>query len=183
MSPQRAIVLAAFVIASIANLAAQDSKEAKWVLSDLSQIQKFAIVREKSGGKWAPLVEGAHLYSNSEKYQWKEVPEELAGTHYLSLPIHEGAIEFEVSSDGYVFLITSTRWGGGGNSSGDWMKEVKVDRDLRREGWRELKGLSDLMTSDPGEMAIYWRDCKQGETFRIRTEKYVAPMLLIRPVL
>ena len=162
---------------------AQTSKQVEEVLSDPGANGRFAIVTRKNGGEWVPLAKGHAIYSNSEKYQWEQIPGELKGTHFLAFPIHHGVLEFEVASDGFIFMVTSTRWGGGGNSSGDWQDEVMLEKDLRRAGWRELKGIDELIATDPGEMAIFWREGKRGETFRIRTEKYVAPMLLIRPVL
>ncbi|MDF1657096.1 MAG: hypothetical protein P1U58_05760 [Verrucomicrobiales bacterium] len=175
-------LLATLVISSTSG-SAQNSQEARSVLVDPARSAQFAIVNSAIDGKWAPLSEGADLYTNSEKYQWKDVPQSLVGTHFLSLPIHQGFVEFDVASDGFVFLVTSTRWGGGGNSSGDWLDEVMLERDLRRAGWRELKGVGDLTAGDPGEMIIFWRHSEQGEKYRVRTEKYVAPMLLIRPIL
>ena len=158
----------------------QNSKDAERAIFDVSQKSKLAGVSLTGELIWKSLAEGVHVYSNSERYQWKNIPAELHNTRFLSLPIHKGVLEFEVASDGLVFIITSTRWGGGGNSGGDWQESVMVEKDLRREGWRQLRKVKNLTATDPGEMAVFWRHSKRGEKHSIRTEKYVAPMLLIR---
>ena len=58
--------------------------------------------------------------------------------------------------------------------------EVLLEKDLRRKGWRRLRVFKELSNTDTGEMAVFYRYCEAGETHSIRTEKYAAPMLLIR---
>ena len=174
---QLLLVLALFVTT---NAWSQNSKDAARAIIEVTQNPRLAEFNFMEDPQWRPLAAGVHIYSNSEKYQWENIPDELRNTQFLTLPIHRGVLDFEVASEGFAFIITSTRWGGGGNSSGDWQDSVLSEKDLRREGWRQLREIKDLVTGDPGEMAVFWRYCKAGEKHRIRTEKYVAPMLLIR---
>ena len=172
--PITLITLMAFNLAS-----AQNPKEAKLVLTADPQKLKYATFANSDQLKWAPL-KGGDIYGTTDRYQWEQVPESLRGVRFLVLPHHSGVLNFKVQSDGLVYMATSTRWNGGGNSSGDWKGEVLLERDLRRKGWRRLRAIKELSTTDTGEIAVFYRYCESGETHSIRTEKYAAPMLLIR---
>ena len=159
---------------------AQNSKEAELVLTTDALKHNLATFTNSGQLKWSPLAIGVDCYGTTDRYQWDVVPDSLSGSQFLVLPHHRGVLSFEVESEGLVFMATSTRWGGGGNSSGDWKDEVLLEKDLRRKGWRKLRSLRELSNNDTGEMEVFYRFCEAGETHRIRTEKYAAPMLLKR---
>ena len=159
---------------------AQNSKDAERLLSAEAQKTNFATFAYSDQMVWAPLKEGVNIYGTTEKYQWKQVPDSMNGVRFLVLPHHSGVLNFQVQSGGVVYLATSTRWGGGGNSSGDWQDDVLLENDLRRKGWKKLRAFKKLRTNDTGEIAVFYRNCTAGEKHSIRTEKYAAPMLLIR---
>lgn len=158
----------------------QTSTEAAKILSDATQARDLAQIANVETMQWGLLKAGVDIYSDTDRYQWEEIPEDLIGIRFLQHPKHQGVLTFSVESSGLVFIATSTRWNSGGNSSGDWQEEVMLEKDLRRNGWRKVRAFDDLTSTDPGEMAVFFRFCQAGESFRIRTEKYVAPILLIR---
>lgn len=159
---------------------AQNAKEAEMVLTTDIQKIRFATFENSDRLVWAPLKEGVNIFGTTDRYQWDRVPESLRGVRFLVLPHHSGVLKFEVESGGIVYLATSTRWYESGNSSGGWKDEVLLEKDLRRKGWRRLSRLKELSNNDTGEMAVFYRHCEAGEKHSIRTEKYAAPMLLIK---
>ena len=157
----------------------QNSREAELILTTNSQNSKLATFRNSNQQKWAPLETGVKCYGKTDRYTWKVVPKSLDGVKFLLLPHKTGVLSFGVKTDGLVYMTTSTRWDGGGNSSGDWKDDVLLEKDLKRKGWRKLRAFKKLSNTDTGEMVVFYRFCKAGETHSIRTEKYAAPMLLI----
>ena len=83
-----------------------------------------------------------------------------------------GVLEFEVKRGGVVYLITST--GYQGNRFGGWYEERVSKADLVRLGWTEA-GPCPWKTSE----TILRKTIKKGETYRIRTNKYSPPGLVI----
>ena len=84
-------------------------------------------------------------------------------------------------SDGPAWLLVTTRFGGGGNSDGDWQQELTTQAELEADGWAQIAtGITDSWDSiNPSlEYILYERDCSTGELFHLRTEKYVAPIPL-----
>lgn len=71
-------------------------------------------------------------------------------------------------------MAVSPRWGGGGNLSGGWFNECKTRDDLLRAGWKEAATLP----LGGQEWTLFWRQCRKGESFRIRTEKYLPPIVV-----
>ncbi len=82
-------------------------------------------------------------------------------------------------------MACTTRWGGGGNESGDWVSELTTREELETQGWAEyVTGLSTRHIGDTEpsvEYVVFSRDCVAGEIFTYRTEKY-APPTIIRSV-
>ncbi len=158
----------------------QNSRETEQILTTDAQKSKLATFENAKQLKWAVLEPGVNCYGTTDRYVWEVVPKSLNGVRFLVLPHHSGVLSFKVQTDGLVFMATSTRWNGGGNSSGDWKDEVIEEKDLKRKGWRKLRTFRKLSNTDTGKMAVFYRFCKTGEIHSIRTEKYAAPMLLIR---
>ncbi len=162
---------------------AQNSREAELVLTVDAPKLKLATFQHSDQLRWAPLLIGEACYGTSDRYHWDAIPESLISTQFLVLPHHSGVLNFKIQNEGLVIMATSTRWNGGGNSSGGWKDEVLLEKDLRQNGWLRLRTIRELSNSDTGEMTVFYRYCEAGETHRIRTEKYAAPMLLMPRVL
>ncbi len=173
-------LLLVFSLLSASVASAQEPKEAEAALSVEPRNFRLATFANAGTMEWAPLKVGVPVYARSDRYQWDRVPDAMRGVRFLVSPLHAGVLKFEVASGGLVYLVTSTRWDGGGNSGGEWKEEVLLEKDLRRKGWKRLQAFKNLSTTDTGEMAVFYRHCEAGEKHSIRTEKYVAPMLLIR---
>ncbi|MBI1314020.1 hypothetical protein GC176_22220 [bacterium] len=87
----------------------------------------------------------------------------------LGLP--GGELEFEVESDGLVFLLAS--WEYDGNPSGGWTQNA-VSYGMLADEWAPL-GVCPW----DFRYSLFFRDCHQGETFSIRTRKYNAPQPIV----
>ncbi len=145
---------------------------------------KFAKVKVHSGGTFLPLREGARLYKDFE-YQWMHIPAYLDKMSFLQSPsAYQGVTKFEIEKSGVLLLAVTSRWKDSGNPGGDWMDKVTSREDFLEQGWRKLGRLHQT-TRTPGEECgyhwdVYTRECRQGETFDLRTEKYAAPIILSR---
>ncbi len=125
-------------------------------------------------GNWSSFPS---LIAQQPFYVWKEpVPGR-------SDPVPaDGKISFRVLSDGPVLLAVTDRWGGGGNSSGDWIPELISRSEFEAQGWAVYATPITLQDSagNPGDktFSVFIRDSLAGETFTYRTEKYIPPLLL-----
>ena len=143
------------------------------------------------GGQYAPLEVGT-LWNNWFQYYWYDVPAFAEEQDFLlweaqltGFPsVADGITTFEVLTDGPVLMACTTRWGGGGNSSGDWIPELTTQEELEEQGWVEFAtGLTVAHVGYPYpegsfEYIVFRRDSVAGETFTYRTEKYVAPLII-----
>jgi hypothetical protein len=100
-------------------------------------------------------------------------------------PPEVGVVKFVVESDGIVMLAVTSRWRiSSGNASGTgllqgWYDRAKSREDLLKDGWREAGSLGNTGHPDSGnEWPLFWRQCRKGESFNIRTEKYIAPVII-----
>ena len=129
------------------------------------------------GASFIPLVEGSPLQG---RQAWKVIPDWLKGTSYsLAKDGSNGVAIFRVETDGLVLMAVSSRWGGGGNRSGGWYEECKSKQDLLKDNWQEVAA---TLPSTMGDWLLFVRNCRKGESFKIRTEKYMAPTILWRPM-
>lgn len=146
---------------------------------DLAELQRRMAKGELArlvvdGVDFKPFAEGNPLPFGGQN--WKAVPDWLKGTSYtLAKNGSSGVLNFRVESDGFVLMAASPRWLGGGNRSGGWLEECKTRADLLADNWREVVSLPSTM----GDWTLFVRPCRKAESFRIRTEKYLAPILLI----
>jgi len=96
-----------------------------------------------------------------------------------------GVTQFTVESDGIVLMAVSPRYRAGVTAGAPaagvfskirdpWFSECKSKRDLLNEGWQESGVLPILGSAWP----LYYRECKKGESYRIRTEKTLAPVIM-----
>jgi hypothetical protein len=126
-------------------------------------------------GQTVPLGNGYHTFV--------DVPALVAGRHYTVRNGYQGKAVFDVVKSQTVFMaIYPKDWGGGGNPSGDWLPEVLTKEQLIEQGWEEIGSLRVMHSNPdyPEEPAwlLLARDCRAGESFRIRTHKYQAPVLI-----
>ena len=93
-----------------------------------------------------------------------------------------GIVSFDVLEDGPVWLAVTTRFGGGGNPSGDWIPELITRAELEADGWSEIatdmKSVNSAFNFIGLDFIVFERQSFAGESFTIRTEKFVAPLLL-----
>jgi len=132
-------------------------------------------VKLKSG-TLEPMKVGGSLFKDDLRCKWDaEFPSLLAKTIYSqSFSKHQGVIDFKVLTDGIILIAVSTRWGGGGNSSGDWKRSCMSKLQMKDVGWEEV---GVIYTHPYFKLILFARKCKKGERFEIRTEKYVAPVV------
>ena len=139
-------------------------------------------------GQYAQLEVGEFVNSNAIQYYWLDVPPFADGQDFLFWQVEtagdpaEGITTFEVLTDGPVLLACTTRWGGGGNSSGNWEHEVTTRAELEAQGWGEFAtGMCDTRDDWEGpytEYIVFHRNCVDGEIFTYRTEKYRPPLII-----
>lgn len=185
------------------------SKSSKWVLIFVVCVLIFVIctgdanagiitatveVVNSTPGEFVPLELNAPVLGyNLSRYTWNAIPSLLDkqplhfwrvnGTGGGTDPLSEyGIISFNVVESGPVWLAVTTRFGGGGNPSGDWIPELSSRADLEADGWSGIAtGLNvfNHSTNDIGlEFIVFERQSIAGESFTLRTEKYWPPMLL-----
>lgn len=141
---------------------------------------KAASVKIKGSHALAPLETGTKVWENSERYLWTNIPKRFRKLKFTQFESnHQGLTKFEVRSSGKVRLAVTSRWGGGGNASGGWKKQLTSKDALEDAGWREIGKLQESGGPLHGyHWVVYERRCKTGENFKLRTEKYCAPILL-----
>lgn len=144
-------------------------------------------------GQFVPLEIGGYRLGYDDRYQWLSFPDTLVQEPQLYIwqvtgtggtdPLPEyGNISFEVLTNGPVLLATTSRWGGGGNSSGGWIPELTSLDEFLADGWVEhadpmlLQWNGDPVTYN--HYTVYIRESVAGEHFTYRTEKYHPPLLL-----
>jgi hypothetical protein len=95
-----------------------------------------------------------------------------------------GTTQFVTETDGGVVMAVSPRYRAAKSVSPNagaftglkepWYFECKSKSDLIRDGWVQC-GTMPILGSD---WHVYYRDCKKGESFRVRTEKDFAPIIV-----
>ncbi len=140
-----------------------------------------ATVRVASAASLAPLEVDVPVWGATNRYHWTKIPERFSGYVFTQFDSqHKGLTEFEVRSAGRVLIAVTSRWGGGGNQSGEWMSELTTRKEFLAQGWRRVARMRD--SGGDGAHDYHWlifeRTCEAGERLQIRTEKYCAPILL-----
>ncbi len=114
------------------------------------------------------------------------VPSILEGAEalWIGFPIKpqeieaDGVVEIICARDGPIYLAVS--WGPNDRGPGDWRNERFDLNRFVREGWTSVGELPMTSSSRKIEYrGLLWRFAKRGETFRIRTRRAVAPMVII----
>ena len=136
--------------------------------------------KAKGAPKLKPFKVGVPLWASTKRYVWKEVPAGFKGASFTQFKSHhQGVTEFEVEKSGVVYMAVTTRWGKGGSRSGGWTKELTTQEQFLKQGWTPVVMLHET-ADDVGHehhWVIFEREFNAGEKYRIRTEKYCAPIL------
>ncbi len=163
--------------------------------------QQLATVNVVDAGELRPFKVGEYVASQATGTGpatiWQSIPSILNEgnlSHYhlnpdpnATGPLPYARIDFTVATSGPVWMLTTTRFGAGGNSSGGWLPEVIYQPQLEAAGWKViLEGIkSETGYSPAGQNVIddfgwllFERMSTAGETFSIRTEKYLGPVIL-----
>ena len=157
-------------------------------------------------GLFVPLAVTSYQVDYNHRWTWYEWPDVLNQDPQLDVwqvdglaspgqtqpgpdpsPTY-GIISFNVLTTGPVLLAVTNRWGGGGNSSGNWIPELTTKESFLADGWVEYAGAIDVWDEalgiptsswdSPFYYTVYKRDSQAGEQFTYRTEKYNPPALL-----
>ena len=146
--------------------------------STFSQAKVFAAVEVKNSVK-TNLKVNAKIFGDSDIYKWVSFPIPLRGVFFQPNKKHQGVTEFQIKKAGKVIIAVTDRWGGGG-SIGDWAKHIITKSELQSAGWKFIGNIFGTYGGPNERWEVFIRDCKAGETFRYRTEKYVAPIVIIQ---
>ena len=129
----------------------------------------------------APFKPNVPVWGNTDRYNWTTIPSAFENFFFTQFDSnHQGVTKFEVRSPGRVYIAVTSRWGGGGNSSGGWVEELTSQEAFLEQGWKKVAKIEEERgdASHGHHWVIYERDCESGERFQLRTEKYCAPILL-----
>ncbi len=141
----------------------------------------YAKVVPMLGGRFVVLTDDSTITNDARYFHWAKIPSAYADMMFLRNKSQQGTTKFHVKSAGTVLMAVTTRWSASGRG-GDWQKELVTQKDLESGGWRVCGKLNSYMKEN-GERhtwILFARSCMQGETFSYRTEKYVAPVLLLK---
>lgn len=141
----------------------------------------YANVVPMLGGKFMSQNDDSTITTDARYFHWAKIPRAYADMTFLRNKSQQGTTKFNVKSAGTVLMAVTTRWSASGRG-GDWQKELVTQNDLESDGWRVCGKLNSYMKEN-GERhtwILFARSCMQGETFSCRTEKYVAPVLLLK---
>ncbi len=126
----------------------------------------------------AKLKKGEKLYTESE-YVWVAIPDAFAGSRFAQ-PKHKhvALTEFDVETDGLAYVAFPSRWQDDDANKND---DIISRRDVERMGWKILEAKTNLISDETGmEWIVCVRECKAGESFALRTDKYCAPIVLTK---
>jgi len=84
-----------------------------------------------------------------------------------------GALEFHVEESGWVYLTAD--WNYQGNADGNWQAERLSKEQLIAKGWEPL-GLCPWTDNRERPIEMLRKLCRQGESYRVRVNKYVPPL-------
>lgn len=130
----------------------------------------------------APMVKlekGQQVFGAGPDVQWTEIPDALKDAK-VSRPItrKNPTLKFKVLADGEVFLLCTNRWHNSGNG-GPWQVETTSKEKFVEEGWKVRDDIKILDSFTLHLWEVRSRDCKAGEEFTYRTEKYVVPLVIV----
>ncbi len=119
-----------------------------------------------------PLRVGEQVLKDGKKVQWSMVPKTFEGYRFTSGNGPNPWLRFKVLTDGVVYLACTTRMFRNASDG------ATTEGQLLTNGWQNEP--AELTSSDNLGWWIYSRNCKAGEEFNLRTEKYREPVLLVK---
>ncbi len=136
---------------------------------------------EVDGTTMEPLRMGEKVYGNVSSIVWATIPDALQGCLFSRAKEQKKAtVRIKVLTDGVVQMACTSRWDRSGKGE-DWKKGLISERQLEAEGWQYMEMPAELKaTKESHAWRLYARQCKAGESFTYRTEKYLRPILVTR---
>ena len=108
----------------------------------------------------------------------ESIPKELTGTSIYDSGVSGVAI-LKVHQNCKLYVAAS--WEYDGNTSGQWTEERWSREDFGKKGWKEVGTIRISHRGRDQEHVLFSRECKKGESFRIRSRKYGAPFVFAPP--
>jgi hypothetical protein len=118
-----------------------------------------------------PLAVGSKIYSDRNN-KITAIPQQFEGFNFTQCKVRAVTLHFTVLSDGLVYLACRS-WMPGG-------KDNLSEEQLRQKGWHKQKDAEIIDDDGNHHWWVYSRTCRRGEKFSYRTEKYSAPILLVK---
>jgi len=92
--------------------------------------------------------------------------------------VENGKLEFSVEKPTRVYLIA--HWHYQGNAGGGWTESRLSKEQLQAQGWEYVETSAAL--GEPGKpVEIFKKECRAGEKYAIRTNKYWPPLPVLPP--
>ncbi len=124
-----------------------------------------------------PLAIDARIWSDRDVHVTK-FPEKFEGFQFTQNPAHGLTLTFKVVTDGTVVLGCTSRWGSTADPA--VAKDFVTAQKLIDSGWvRQVRDEIETSSSDL-QYLLFTRECKAGEEFALRTDKYAPPILLFK---
>jgi hypothetical protein len=131
-----------------------------------------------------PLSQGERITSDSEmEMTWRTIPASMQGLKFTKAAKMTLPLRFKVLTDGVVYMACTSRFRNAGLSGGAWEKEVISEEELVKAGWKKYRALELKDSDEEKGHHVWWvfsRECKAGESFSYRTEKYLTPILIAK---
>lgn len=111
-----------------------------------------------------PLKEGTKHPVAGQPWTIMGVPAWLSGKKFSSnRGSYSGVADFTVDKAGMVLMAVGPQ------------TPPASREQLHQEGWAEV----DAISTSNGKCTVYWRDCKKGETFHVKTQLHFAPVIIL----
>jgi hypothetical protein len=154
------------------NGALQVTEELKGMFPETPRGDKLAKV-EVENASLQPLAAGTAIFQDRPQVQWTVLPPMFDGYSFTRFGVFAGVLRFKVLSNGLVYLATTP------NFINDPKAGAIDEKGLQRAGWKKLPR-TGLDAKQGFLWLVFSRECKAGESFAYRTEKYAAPILLLK---
>jgi hypothetical protein len=123
----------------------------------------------------APLAQNEKLWSDRD-VRLVKIPAKFRDWQFTQAKAHGLTLHFRVLSDGLVYMGCSERWGS--TAAAEVAKDFATAETLKKAGWTHVPGVEITTSASDMSWTIFSRQCKAGEEFTYRTEKYAPPILL-----
>ncbi len=128
----------------------------------------------------APFRKGIKVYGDRDQFEWDILPVEFSGFRFCrARKVLAPTLRFKVLSPGLVYMACTNRWNNSGANSENIPDLISQDQ-LLTMGWKLHPATSAQATNEPHSWVFFFRECKAGDSFVIRTEKYASPIILVK---